>query len=171
MKRFKALFTLALISQLTNAAPGDFEIRTRTVHAATTVVNVELNSETVKCSHADYQAPFLKILIPELANLTVFDHRNQNEGAPCVAAGPCMSFTLPGEEPPPSNLPKDIIDASNPTEDVAISVKLNKVFHLDNVKQTCLVELVEHVEIPIRGKTFLHARSQSLGERNIADCK
>src|SRR5262245_56707741 len=75
------------------------------IHATTKSVEIDLNSNTVICSAADYGALYLKVLIPELAGITLLDHQNLGAGAPCVASGLCE----PGHEP------SDIIDPNKPT--------------------------------------------------------
>src|SRR5262245_11411796 len=65
---------------------------TRVIRDQVTPVNVALNAETVKCSIQGYDVARLKVIIPQLAGLTVLNHRNENEGGPCVAAGACRPF-------------------------------------------------------------------------------
>jgi uncharacterized protein (TIGR03382 family) len=139
------------------AAPTYFET---TVHDTTTSVEVDLNNQTVLCSAADYGATFLKILIPDLAKLTLLDHQNTGAGAPCVASGPCE----------PGNLPADIIDPADPTETVQINVKAVRGDSADDVAQTCETGLTETVKVTIRGVDFFHQRFAPLGQRPYADC-
>lgn len=130
------------------------------VHETTTSVEVDLNNTTVLCSAADYGATFLKILIPDLARLTLLDHQNTGAGAPCVAAGPCE----------PGHMPADIIDAAHPTETVQISVKAIRGDDADSDTQTCTTGLTETVKVTIRGVDFFHQRFAPLGERPYSDC-
>ena len=125
-----------------------------------TNVDIPLNPSTVKCSHADYTLPNLKILVPGLAPLTVLNHRNRNEGAPCVAAGECA----------PGNEPKDLLDASRPTETVPVRVRLTRVTSIDHEQKKCSVWLSEKVATDVRGIKFRHERTQDLGERAYEDC-
>src|SRR5262249_16938805 len=69
------------------AHADDQEYKEEVVHQTTTPVEVALNEQTVLCSHADYSALYLKVLIPKLASLTLLNHQNAGAGAPCVAAG------------------------------------------------------------------------------------
>ncbi len=130
------------------------------VHDTTTRVEIELDASTVLCSAADYGALFLKILIPELAALTLLDHQNSGAGAPCVAAGACA----------PGNMPEDILDPTCSTAAVDIRVRAVRLDELDTVQETCTVTLREDVHVDIRGVPFTHERFASLGSRPYADC-
>lgn len=124
----------------------------------TTAVSVELNARTVKCSAADYSMPMLKVLVPALAELTLLNHRNTREGAPCVAAGQCGELS-----------PRDILGAGEGTERVPVRVVLRKVAEQDG--DGCQVTLVETVATTIRGVAFFHERRHDLAERVAEDCR
>lgn len=128
------------------------------VRDETTVVSVELNAKTVKCSRADYASPMLKVLIPALADLTVLNHRNTREGAPCVAAGECGAMG-----------PEDILRGGEGTDRIPVRVVVRKVAELDG--EICRVTLVETVTATIRGVPFFHERSHPVEERVPADCR
>ncbi len=130
------------------------------IHDTTTSVEIALNDDSVLCSSADYGALFLKILIPDLAKLTLLDHQNTGAGAPCVAAGSCQ----------PGNMPSDIINSSHPTETVAIKVLAVRADQSDSDAQTCETFLIEKVNVTIRGVDFFHQREAPLGSRPFADC-
>jgi len=130
------------------------------VHDTTTDVTVTLDDQTVLCSSADYGALFLKVLIPQLASLTLLDHQNTGAGAPCVAAGLCE----------PGNEPSDIIDDDEPTETVALNVKAVRQDLVDETAQTCDTYLIERVNVTIRGVAFTHERTAPLGPRAYSDC-
>lgn len=130
------------------------------VHDTTTPVTVTLTDETVLCSSADYGALFFKILIPDLAKLTLLDHQNFGAGAPCVASGMCG----------PGNEPADILDPANPTAVVNINVKAIRIDEVDADAQTCQTMLRESVHVKIRGIDFTHERYAPLGPRPFADC-
>ena len=143
------------------APPPDTSARVQTasvVRDQTTVVPVALNAKTVKCSAADYSMPMLKILVPDLAQLTVLNHRNTREGAPCIAAGQC------GERGP-----QDILKSGAGVDRIPVRVVLTKVAELDGA--VCRVSLVEKVTTVVRGVPFYHERTQSVAERAAADCK
>lgn len=150
--------TLALLLLSVSTASADVVIRETVVHDTTTQVTLKLDSHTVLCSSADYGALFLKVLIPELAGITLLDHQNTGAGAPCVAAGPCQ----------PGNMPSDIIGQSY--EPSAINVKAIRIDEVDTDAGTCNTMLRETVDVTIRGKAFKHERFASLGERPVSDC-
>lgn len=77
----------SVVRVLTSSASAAIETREELVHETTTSVELELTPESVICSHADYSSTFLKVLIPQLAAITLLDHQNTDAGAPCVAAG------------------------------------------------------------------------------------
>ena len=129
------------------------------VRDQTTNVAVDLNSKTVKCSAADYSMPMLKVLVPGLADLTILNHRNTKEGAPCVAAGRC------GEDLGPES----ILKSGDGIEQVPVRVVLQKVATIDG--EICHVSLVETVTTTIRGLSFFHERRQEVADRNAADCR
>ncbi|HUS33394.1 MAG TPA: hypothetical protein VMZ53_33055 [Kofleriaceae bacterium] len=126
----------------------------------TTAVDLKLDSSTVLCSSADYGALFLKVLIPDLARLTLLDHQNLGAGAPCVASGQCM----------PGNMPSNVIDAAHPTAHVLVNVKEVRADEGDPVAQTCTTTLIERVHVNIRGIDFFHERQAPLGTRPFSDC-
>jgi len=126
----------------------------------TTAVDLKLDSSTVLCSSADYGSLFLKVLIPDLARLTLLDHQNIGAGAPCVAAGQCRT----------GNMPSDIIDPAHPTERVDVDVQEVRADEADSTAQTCTTTLFERVHVTIRGIQFFHERSLPLGTRPYSDC-
>ncbi|MGE3546650.1 MAG: hypothetical protein AB7L28_22170 [Kofleriaceae bacterium] len=130
------------------------------VHETTTSVEIALNASTVICSAADYSLTFLKVLIPELARLTLLNHQNLGAGAPCVAAGVCDS----------EHSPATIIDATKPTEQVDITVQAVRIDNIDDEAQTCTTTLRERVDLNIRGTAFAHVRFAELGSRPYSDC-
>lgn len=143
-------------------ATADVTSHERLVHETTTSVSIDLTPETVICSAADYSFPALKILIPELAALTLLDHQNFGAGAPCVAAGQCG---LPdGVEP------GDILDSGDLVDEVDIVVKAIRVDYVDDENLTCVTALTERVDVEVRGVSFFHERYADLGSRPYADC-
>jgi len=124
----------------------------------TTEVSVVLDKTTVKCSQADYAAPMLKVLIPALAELTILNHRNTAEGAPCVSAGNCFEMG-----------PELILGGGAGTERIPVRVVLSKQIYEAGGK--CHVSLVETVSTVIRGTPFFHERRQVVADRVVDDCR
>ncbi len=149
------------------AAFGQEEIESKevVVHDVEHTLNIALNDQTVLCSDADYSANLLKILIPDLKNLTLFNHRNYNAAAPCVAAGMCR-----GPLAPNGPQPSDILNPSKPTEEVKLRVKLTRYEVINHKEKTCETHLIENLTVPIRGLSFTHQREGSLDYRNYEDC-
>lgn len=142
-----------------SSVPAVVKESERVVSDRTSEVVVVLTQQTVKCSAADYQAPMLKVLVPQLAELTILNHRNTREGAPCIAAGRCTE----------SLNPQSILSRSEGAERVPVRVVLKKRTELDG--QTCRVTLVETVTTRISGIPFFHERLQDVAERSAEDCR
>lgn len=141
------------------AAAAPAELEGTVIRDLTAPVSIDLNATTVKCSAADYSAPMLKVLVPGLAELTVLNHRNTREGAPCIAAGRCGGALGP----------QDILKAGEGTVEVPMRVTLKKVLTLDG--EVCHVTLVETVRATVRGVPFFHERRQPVADRAAADCR
>ena len=124
----------------------------------TTTVSAALNTATVKCSRADYSEPMLKVLIPALADLTVLNHRNTREGAPCVSAGACGAMG-----------PQDILRTGEGVDQIKVRVVLRKETAIEG--EICHVSLIETVATTIRGVAFNHERVQEVAQRSAADCR
>ncbi len=152
----------SLVLGLASSAGAAVETREELVHETTTSVDLLLTPETVICSHADYSASFLKVLIPQLASITLLDHQNTDAGAPCVAAGECAPFG--------DHAPSDILDEADTSETVDITVRALRVDEIDHEAQTCATTLRERIDLVIRGVPFAHERSASLGSRPYGDC-
>jgi hypothetical protein len=153
-----AVFAAPLAALQTAVKSSNAKAALNIVSDRTTTVGADLNSKTVKCSAADYSGPMLKVLVPGLADLTVLNHRNTREGAPCVAAGRCGRFN-----------PQDILKAGEGVEQIKIRVILRKETAIEG--EVCHVSLIETVATTIRGVDFHHERVQEVAERAAADCK
>ena len=152
----------SLVLGLASSAGAAVESREELVHETTTSVDLLLTPETVICSHADYSATFLKVLIPQLASITLLDHQNTDAGAPCVAAGECAPFG--------DHAPSDILDEADTSETVDIRVRATRLEEIDHEAQTCTTALRERVDLEIRGVRFAHERYADLGSRPYGDC-
>ena len=152
----------SLVLGLASSASAAVELREELVHETTTSVDLELTPDTVICSHADYSANFLKVLIPQLASITLLDHQNTDAGAPCVAAGQCAPFG--------DHSPDEILDEADTSETVDIRVRATRQDEIDHDAQSCTTTLIERVDLEIRGVPFAHQRELSLGSRPYGDC-
>ncbi|HEX4922832.1 MAG TPA: hypothetical protein VFV50_02065 [Bdellovibrionales bacterium] len=161
-KSFTVLFALALVAVAPLAhAQTQGPVLEKVIRLIRTNVPVALNKTTVKCSRADYAVPELKVLIPALAELTVMNHRNFQEGAPCVRAGECSA-----QLSPQLILAQGEGNIMAPTE-----IKLVQQLRPDVKNQVCRVTLVETVRVMIRGVAFDHTRHAEAGDRVLEDCR
>lgn len=163
MTRVTQQLALGLIIGLVACATAQAKVVNAIISTSTHRLNLSLNEQTVLCSEVGYGSAFLKILIPQLADITIMDHRNEGADAPCVAAGNCA--------PRGSLDPKDILDPRNPKETVDVTVTLTKRAVLDPKQLRCTVELVENIDLDVRGVHFTHERGALIGERNVKDCR
>lgn len=153
-----AVFAAPLAALRTAVKASNAKAALAIVSDRTTTVSVPLGPATVKCSRADYAEPMLKVLIPALADLTVLNHRNTREGAPCVSAGSCLQMS-----------PQDILKGGEGVDEVKARVVLRKETAIDG--EVCHVTLVETVTTTIRGVVFRHERAHEVAERAAADCR
>lgn len=132
-------------------------------------VPIEVNSKMVKFSKADYSMPVVKILIPALADVTLLNHRNTREGAPCLAAYGAAS-------------PDDVIQGRPASETAELKIELLRQASILNVEKlnpdgtksilkSCEVSLIEVITGKIRGQDFYHDRISSLPNRHLDDCR
>lgn len=160
------LASLLNISQAQAARPEQ-ETKETIVHRTTTVVDVDLNEKTVVCSRADYAMPMLKVLIPQLDDITLLEHQNFGATAPCVTTGEtCFLGSRSGK----GASPDDILQGNPQVVKANVTVTEKRIEYRDNKEETCLVELVETVETEIRGKKLFHERRQSLPGRTFGRC-
>ena len=145
---------------LSTAAPTGFEKRELLLRDDAFKTTVALNSDTVLCSSADYNANFLKVLIPEVANATLFDHRNTSVGAPCIAAGICTATFNEAT----------FLASGGPTEDIDVNVVMIGHYDIDHDTQTCSVWLSEEIFTTIREVDFYHLRFTDISNRAYEDC-
>jgi len=128
----------------------------------TVELNVDISTTKLKLSRADYSSPVVKVLVPELADVTILDHRNTGEGAPCLATYEALS-------------PEEVIQNNPATEKVRFQVTLLKdtIVNIDekSKKPVCEVHLTELIEGDIRGFDFQHSRSLLVGNRHMDDCR
>lgn len=141
--------------------PGEKIISERTVK-----LPVELNRAKVKISNRGYGQTYLvKVLVPELADITLMNHRNEGEEAPCMATYETDSLG-------------DIIQHAPDRIQSDFKITLTKGFYLQWADQVnkpneviCKVYLREDLETTIRGFKFIHSRTSELPDRIAADCK
>lgn len=153
-----AVFAAPLAALQTAVKASNAKAGLAIVSDRTSTVSAALNAATVKCSRADYSEPMLKVLIPALADLTVLNHRNTREGAPCVSAGACGAMG-----------PRDILRTGEGVDQIKVRVVLRKETAIEG--EACRVSLIETVATTIRGVAFSHERVQEVAQRTAADCR
>jgi hypothetical protein len=121
-------------------------------------VQVDISTTQVRRSRSGYSAEVLKVLIPDLADVTLLDHRNEGEKAPCMA-------TFQARQP------EEIIQNNPAVEKVGLKITLTKVAWVNQETQQCEIHLEEHIAGKIRGFQFLHDREKSIATRSIEDCR
>ena len=156
------LFLISLLTAgFTAAHAQTHATRERVLQDYTQTIDVTLTPENVRCSAVGYSVPELKLSVPELKYITVFDHSNIGESQPCITAGRCA----------PDNQPSDLLGAGLPIyERVPVRVVLVENMRLDFAKGTCSRTLEERVSATIRGKAFTHLRAADMGVGPISRC-
>lgn len=151
----KSFMALGLIF-LSMVAHGDVVVSKRVV-----ILPVDLSTAGIRLSKAGYSIPTVKVLIPELADVTLMNHRNEGETAPCLAT--LQTF-----------IREDVVQGNPTVELLPFTIELEKVLHLvtdANGEKSCNVNLVETVQGMIRGFDFSHVRTSALPSRHPDDCK
>ncbi len=137
---------------------GEFE---HTLKDATTQIELLLNGDTVFCSALGYGASFLKVSVPDLDSLAVFDHRVDVLGLPCAAAGQCTDVLGP----------ETILQSRPGLESVALRVTLIEVLSVDVKAQTCTRSLREDVATVVRGVPLRHRVQVELENVPFETCR
>jgi hypothetical protein len=142
-----------LVGSISGVARADALLSEREVD-----LNVDISTTKVKLSQSDYVAPVVKVLVPDLADVTILDHRNTGEGAPCLATYETRN-------------PQDVIQGNPIVEKVKFKVTLQKNLLPNITEGICQVSLAEDIHGMIRGFNFRHHRDQVIGNRSIEDCR
>jgi len=140
--------------------------RSRSVESLT----VDLNAQTVRCLVGDYGASSLKISIPDMRRLTVFQHTTRGETQPCINAGPCRPGFAPDDGTVPGLDPSMILDPQKPTEEVELTIVLKEVLTMNANFKTCTRSLSETVNTKVRGLKFAHQDGAWLGNLDYEVC-
>ncbi len=120
-------------------------------------VNIS-TARVVKTNHGYGNTYLVKVLVPELAAETLMNHRNDGEGAPCMATYEASDIN-------------QVIQNNPAMEQVGFRIMLTKTLQPDPSQNSCHVTLNETITAKIRGFTFLHSRSSQLPDRVLADCR
>jgi hypothetical protein len=146
-------FFILLTTLIISSAQAD----TKLLHQKTVVLPVNVSSAQLLLSNAGYgEIEILKIIVPELADVTFLNHRNPTAGGPCLATYESVN-------------PQDIIQGKPGIEKVAFKVKLIKNTYKSGNR--CTITMYESVEGNVRGYNFTHTVVQEMPERKIEDCR
>ena len=165
MKLLMTLIAIYLISLAANqrAMAQSLETATLKISDITTQLLLKLDPSTVRCLVGDYGASSLKISVPQLTELAVFNHTTTGEVLPCINAGRCEKKVGDKVVTPGLN-PEMILDAARPTEQADVRVQLEEDYYLDHALKTCAREVSEKVTTTVRGLPFRHIKSAPLAE-------
>lgn len=142
---------------------------TTVVSSKVVTIPIDINSQTVKFSRAGYSMPVVKILVPALADVTIMNHRNEKEGAPCLAAWEAKSPADVIQDRPGHETADLKIELLKSVEVLDMNVS-NPDGSISKVKR-CQVLLNEVITGTIRGQEFFHDRAIELPQRDLADCR
>lgn len=119
---------------------------------------VDLNTARLKLSRGGYSSEVVKVLVPELADVTIADHRNEGEEAPCLAT--YEAWTV-----------EEVIQGKPEKLEVPFTITLTKHVWVDTENKVCKVSLTENVIGKIRGFHFTHDRYLEMPDRHVDDCR
>ncbi len=132
--------------------------KTTVIHKKTVLLPVDISTAKLKWTNLGYGGSyFVKVIIPELAEETILNHRNEGEDGPCL-------FTRDTDKL------SDVIQDNPETIHVPFEIELVKITQF-NSENKCFVTLQENIIGDIRGFEFFHSRSEAMPSRHIDDCK
>jgi hypothetical protein len=132
---------------------------TEPIFTRTVTLPVDISTARVVKTNKGYGETYLvKVLVPELAAETLMNHRNEGEGAPCLATYQADSVD-------------QVVWHHPETIHTEFKIDLVKLLLPDPKNNVCKVQLIETVTTTIRGYEFTHERSSNLPDRVLEDCK
>lgn len=152
---FSNLLKISLLSLFVSQVSFANEIQ---MYEKQVTLPVDVSSTRIHLSRAGYSMDVVKVLIPELADVTFLNHRNNSAGAPCMSTYETFE-------------PNDVIQGNPSVEQVNFTIKLSKYLYQDTENKVCKVQLVETVSGKIRGFNFGHTLSTDMPDRHLEDCK
>jgi len=133
--------------------PGpNAEVIEKIIHEKT--ITIDGSTVSHKWTMLGYGQTTEKIIVPELANHTLFDHRNPGEEGPCL-----RSYNIFGQTQTPS-IPSSF----------EIDITISNSYRIDRDRNICQVNMLEDVTTTIDGVEFSHRYSKDMGFRYIGDC-
>tara|TARA_B100000029_G_scaffold203259_2_gene201431 strand:+ start:2294 stop:2734 length:441 start_codon:yes stop_codon:yes gene_type:complete len=117
---------------------------------------VDIGKAKLKFTNLGYgQTYFVKIIVPELAEKTILNHRNVGEDGPCLFTRDTSDLN-------------DVLQ--NKPEVIKTDFKITLIKSTYKNGETCHLTLFEDIEANIRGYHFEHRRSLPLPDRVAEDC-
>ena len=149
----------ALLSILLAAASASAELdKSAIISERTVTINIDISKVKVRLSRSGYLDPVVKILVPELADVTLLNHRNGSEGAPGMATFDTI-------------FPEAVVQNNPSMESVKMNITLEKLPTINPTSQLCDITLIESIRTNIRGFNFTHEKRDVIASRAIADCR
>ena len=153
--------------------PGsDAEVVLEEVHSKE--IDVLRGDLSFKWTSLGYGAMTHKVIVPQLAAHTLFNHRNPGEDGPCLRSdrrrmgGVDIDFPFPDFEPINPKVPE--VPPVDPNEEISIAIKISNRYLMNREKNICKVQMVEDVRTIIAGEEFYHTYTKDMGFRFINDC-
>lgn len=135
-------------------------------------IEVDQNAISFKWTTLGYGANTHKVIVPELAFHTLFNHRNPGEDGPCLRSDRLKFHNLimdkDGKVLEQISSPNQL--NMNVGESIRISIKILNNYIIDRLENVCKVQMVEDVRTVINGEEFYHVMTKDMGYRFIEDC-
>jgi hypothetical protein len=146
------LITLALLFVVTSSANAASKL----ISSKNYIVPINVGKAKLKFSKLGYgDTYFVKIIIPELAGVTLMNHRNVGEDGPCL-------FTTG------TRVVGDVLQNRPEIIDSKVNIKLTKKNQISGGR--CFFTLREDITTTVRGFKFNHTRTINLPSRVLIDC-
>ncbi|UOF02844.1 hypothetical protein [Bdellovibrio reynosensis] len=135
------------------------ELREEVISKKVVELPVDLSTAGIRLSNAGYgTTKFVKILIPQLADHTLMNHRNEGESAPCVAT--FQTFKV-----------EDVVQGNPEVLTAPFTIEVTRLVWPDTFSKKCFMSLRENISANVRGFEFIHERQIELPERSLEDCR
>lgn len=126
---------------------------------------LDLNTETVRCSQVGYGMEELKISVPVLKWMAIFDHANIGEEQPCMTAGACKAMWMED-----GHTVEEFLARISGPQIAEIQRVLSESFALNHDQRSCKRTLSESLETTVGGVKFNHVVSKHIGDLPFEAC-
>lgn len=146
------LITLTILMSFTGFAQTETLVSEKNV-----VVPVDIGTSKIKFTNLGYGSTSLvKVIVPELAEHTILNHRNEGEDGPCLFTWGAMQV-------------RDVVQGNPEIVDTKFKITLKKSSFI-NFENVCKMKVIEYLSAEIRGFHFEHRVVHDLPDRVAADC-